>query len=127
MPYKDPDKRREHRHQYYLNNREKALAQMAEWRRKNPERHASARRRFKLWSKYGLTTEQYRTLLDKQEGTCAICSQDAPARALHVDHDHETGEVRGLLCNNCNRGLGLLKDDVVVLRSAITYLEGARA
>lgn len=127
MPFKDPETRREHRRQYYHANREKEWAKMAEWRRKNPERHASARRRSVLRSKDGLTLEEYDALLLKQGGACAICGQSPSLKALHVDHHHETGNVRGLLCNNCNRCLGLLKDDVAVLRSAIVYLERAAA
>ena len=123
MPFKDPDKKREHRRQYYLDNRENALAKMAEWRRLNPERHSNARLVSKLRLKYGLTLEQYHDLLNKQGGACAICGCETDTRALDIDHHHGTGEVRGLLCNTCNRGLGLFKDDVAVLRSAITYLE----
>ena len=123
MPYKDPEKRREHRRLYYHLNRERELAKMAEWRANNLERHNDARRRSVLRSKYGLTPETYDALLETQAGACAICGCKAGKRALHVDHDHRTGKVRGLLCNNCNRCLGLLKDDVAVLRSAVAYLE----
>ena len=123
MPFKDPDKKREHRRQYYLDNREKALAKMAEWRRLNPERHSNARLVSKLRLKYGLTIEQYNGIFEKQGGACAICGLSPDTRALDIDHHHGTGEVRGLLCNTCNRGLGLFKDDVAVLRSAVAYLE----
>ena len=123
MPYKDPDKRREHRRLYYHANRDQELARMAEWRAKNLDRHNAARRRSVLRSKSGLTPEGYDALATAQNGACAICGCRSDTRALHVDHDHRTGKIRGLLCNNCNRCLGLLKDDVAVLRSAITYLE----
>jgi hypothetical protein len=123
MPYKDPETRSEHRRQHYLANREKELAQMAEWRGRNPGPHADARRRSKLRVKYGLTIEGYNALLDKQGGVCAVCGHNVSKRALHVDHDHGTGKVRGLLCNKCNRGMGLLGDDVTLLKSAIAYLE----
>jgi hypothetical protein len=59
-------------------------------------------------------------MLDKQNGMCAIC-QTAPA--AHVDHDHETGAVRALLCFNCNGGLGQFRDDPAVLRAAADYVE----
>ena len=123
MPYADPEKQKENRRRYYLANREKALAQMALWRAANPERHAAARRRSDLWLTYGLTPEAYQALHDGQGGTCAVCSIRETKRSLHVDHDHVTGRVRGLLCNSCNRGIGLLKDDPRILRSAIAYLE----
>ena len=123
MPFKDPAEKKEHRRQYYLANKERALAKMAEWRRLNPERHSRARLVSKLRVKYGLTLAQYHGLLESQAGACAICHRNTGTRALHIDHDHSTGKVRGLLCNSCNRGIGLLKDDATVLRSALAYLE----
>ena len=71
---------------------------------------------------------EYRQLLERQSGKCAICgnvSADAHYRALLVDHDHVTGKIRGLLCNECNIGLGRFKDSIDLLRQAITYLEQA--
>lgn len=123
MPYSDPEKQRANRRKYYLANREKAFAQMAIWRAANPERHAAARRRSDLRLTYGLTPEAYQTLHDRQEGLCAVCNTRSGRRALHVDHDHVTGVVRGLLCSDCNRGIGLLKDDPSILRAAIAYLD----
>jgi len=64
-------------------------------------------------------------LLLKQNNVCAICSNPETSkryRSLSVDHDHSTGKIRGLLCSNCNRALGLLKDDILVLKKAIDYL-----
>ena len=79
---------------------------------------------------FGITLDQYRTLLARQDGVCAICGQ--PPRyakskygipmSLAVDHDHASGKIRGLLCLNCNRGLGYFHDDPSKLRSAIAYL-----
>lgn len=79
---------------------------------------------------YGLTVEQYDELLSGQGGGCAICgTQTPPARGgcFAVDHDHETGAVRGLLCIECNSGLGMFKDEVDLLQSAIVYLATAQA
>lgn len=72
--------------------------------------------------KYGIDSEQYEALLLKQGGVCGICKR-ASNRRLAVDHCHESGEVRGLLCYNCNVGLGLFKDDTVLLSAAIEYLK----
>lgn len=70
---------------------------------------------------YGITKAQYERMVKKQKGRCAVCG-DRPKRRLHVDHDHETGEIRGLLCSGCNGGLGLFKDSIPNLQAAIQYL-----
>lgn len=75
--------------------------------------------------RYGLTDKQYRDLLDAQDGRCAICG-DVMAPP-HVDHCHTSGTVRGLLCNNCNKALGHLKDDPTRLLAAADYLLGFRS
>lgn len=74
-----------------------------------------------LQRRYGITEEQYDLLFLKQDGCCAICKQRFDKR-LDVDHCHTTSHVRGLLCNNCNRGLGHFKDNPLFLFNAITYL-----
>lgn len=75
---------------------------------------------------YGLTTDGYNALLKAQGGVCAICGATESAgvsKSLHVDHCHGSKAIRGLLCTNCNRGLGLFKDDPARLRAAAEYLE----
>jgi hypothetical protein len=72
---------------------------------------------------YGLTHDQYLALLEAQDGTCAICGNDSQQRALAVDHDHETGAIRGLLCDRCNPMLGYARDNTEVLQAAIEYLK----
>lgn len=75
---------------------------------------------------YGLTKQELDMLLAQHE-QCAICHTDQwTAKGPQVDHDHATGRVRGVLCSNCNQGLGRFKDDPALLRVAIRYLEGAR-
>ena len=113
-----------------------AVVKSAEQRSKYPERDRANRRksylknydtttlRYRLRKNYDLSLEAYMVLFEKQEGLCAICRKPQAGRTknLCVDHDHETGEVRGLLCNNCNRGLGLFGDDPQVLANAADYL-----
>lgn len=88
------------------------------------EKHGS-RAAARWYEKWGLTQEGYDALLESQGGVCAICER--PARgglmdhSLHVDHDHETGEVRGLLCRSCNTALHLL-DDPAKRERALAYL-----
>lgn len=62
-------------------------------------------------------------MLAAQGGRCAICRQEPGRRALDVDHSHETGAVRGLLCELCNKGLGCFRDSLDALRRAVVYLE----
>ena len=75
---------------------------------------------------YGIGIDEYNALYAQQGGCCAICathSENAPKKRLYVDHNHLTGVVRGLLCGNCNAGLGLLKDDIDVIIAALAYLQ----
>lgn len=75
---------------------------------------------------YGITLEEYNIMLVKQNGVCAICfkpENPKVCKRLSIDHDHETGKVRGLLCRKCNSLLGFVNDSVLHLRSAINYLE----
>jgi len=80
---------------------------------------------------YNLTIEEYLDIAERQQFKCAICGKDNFKMAEHhsgvlvVDHDHKTGNVRGLLCHNCNRALGLFQDDMSILSHSIKYLEGA--
>lgn len=77
--------------------------------------------------KYGLTQEEYDTLYDQQLGRCAICLVALAEVTLHVDHDHETNAVRGLLCHTCNCGIGFMQDSPEVLERAAQYLREAAA
>ena len=78
--------------------------------------------------KYGLSKEEFEALLHKQECKCAICRNPLKVNSGNggdgpcIDHCHDTGKVRGILCNNCNRGLGMFKDNTEYLTSAISYL-----
>lgn len=72
---------------------------------------------------YGLTAEEMTALLARADGRCEICGRPFSGRAEPaIDHNHETGEVRGLLCTNCNLGIGLFKDDPLLLSFAVAYL-----
>lgn len=73
---------------------------------------------------HGLTVDDYERMVAAQAGCCLICG-DVPAR-LYVDHDHDTGAIRGLLCNLCNRAIGQLRDDPAILRRAADYIDASR-
>ena len=71
---------------------------------------------------YGLTEEEYNNMVLSQNNLCAICNNPSKNKALAIDHNHKTGEVRGLLCHNCNLAIGLFKENISVFTSAIKYL-----
>lgn len=82
-------------------------------------------RAYILRTTYGITMEDYDSMLEAQGGVCKICC-DIPTgrfKYLCVDHCHSTGKVRGLLCHNCNKALGMIKDDISRLRRMLSYLE----
>jgi hypothetical protein len=76
-----------------------------------------------LMRKYGLTVEQYDQMLVEQGHRCALCGDENNGRTWHIDHCHDTGKVRGVLCDLCNRGLGHFRENADVLRKAAQYLE----
>ncbi len=86
-----------------------------------------------LQKSYGITTEDYNSLLLAQGGVCKVCGEPETTRGkgglvkpLAVDHDHESDTVRGLLCQSCNVGIGYFKDQPNLLRAAARYLKGDR-
>lgn len=135
---------------YYLANKEACNARSKAWYEANKEaqsardkarwaadleqNRAAQRARYhsheqvakRLLDTYGLTPEDYDNMLEAQGGGCAICgrSPEEESRRLCVDHDHETGENRGILCNSCNVMLGGARDDPQALARGIDYLLG---
>lgn len=88
------------------------------WKRANPEKVKD----YHLKAKYGIPYGTFDRLMQEQDGRCAICRRQHD-RTLHVDHDHETGIVRGLLCDTCNRGIGYFHEDADRLRAAAFYVD----
>jgi hypothetical protein len=91
----------------------------------NPEYRATQTEK-KRERRYGLTPEQYAAMLEAQGGLCAICRGKGGIKGFMVDHCHETGVVRGLLCPSCNAGMGMLGDTPAGLMRAVKYLREAR-
>lgn len=93
------------------------------WRKKPLPKQIQRDRNLK--KSFGIGLEEYNRLLDKQGNCCAICKTTAceSGKNFAVDHDHVTGEIRGLLCMYCNTALGKFKDSVETLKNAINYLE----
>lgn len=120
----------------YRNDPDVAKRRVREWRERNPEKYREGQRRYReehgerrrerdraghLSRTYGLTPADYDFLVSVQGGRCAICDK-ADSKGLHVDHDHRTGLVRGLLCGRCNKGIGLVDEDLGRLDAAKSYL-----
>lgn len=145
---RSPEENKEYMRQYYEENKEKwqeyADDYKEEKNRRRRERYANdpeyrkkcleasknrskrSRINTRLKSSFGIDIEDYEKMLEDQNGVCAICGAkhaDVRKHRLHVDHCHETEQVRGLLCSNCNMGLGKFQDDLQLLKNAVAYLE----
>jgi hypothetical protein len=108
---------------------------MREWRaNREPQQAEAAKKQQRtkdLLRKYGLTQEQFGYIWDKQHGRCPVCNCELVLSVdrsgnkdghAHVDHDHKTGAVRGILCNHCNVGLGYFGDNLETVQAALNYL-----
>ena len=94
----------------------------AKWNKDNPEKSLNVRRAVKRKIDFGMSKDQYGQMLIDQDNLCAICKKESGWEAA-VDHCHNTGEIRGLLCRNCNLGLGGFKDNIETIRKAIKYVK----
>lgn len=118
--------------QYYKNYREKPENKVKQyerekkWKSNNKEKSQISEKKKRLKYKYGITMEDYKNIFHSQGSCCAICGvSNLPTNgAFHLDHDHTTGKIRGILCNKCNHGLGLFMDNTDFLLRAATYLGG---
>lgn len=111
------EKQRAYNARYRAENRDKIRAQQRRWDRANARR--------KSLYKHGIALARYKEMKVEQGGRCAICRTDqfgGRGKQLVVDHDHESGLIRGLLCDACNVGLGRFKDNADSLHAAILYL-----
>jgi hypothetical protein len=143
MPHKDPKKRAEYHasyrakhlekarlyaRAYHLKNRTKILEKARQWRLDNPEKYAVQKEKAKQkpqrpnWQKR-ITTEEYKSLMEKQKGCCDLCKQPFTKENPPVlDHNHITDINRGLLHPQCNCAIGLLKDSPLLCTLAAIYL-----
>jgi len=129
---------KEYNHNYYVKNKDHLRELNQKWRQENAERDAIMHRNnydrdpsvakqrafhHRLKKSYRMEPEEYEAMVKLQNGACAICGRTEEKRRLSVDHCHQTGKVRGLLCNTCNAGLGNFRDAIAHLQAAIRYLE----
>jgi len=112
--------RNEYNRKYYKRNPQKINEANRKWREVNETPEYIFKRNLKV--RYGLTLEQYHKLLQAQENRCAICNQLFEDSKVCVDHNHTTGNVRGLLCTFCNVGLGYFREDSTIMNAAIKYI-----
>ena len=142
MPFKNIEDRQEWGKSYYKNNKPKMVEYNRNYRLINKEKLSNQKKEYYrrnkdkiaqrgLLYKYKITSDDYSNMLNKQDGKCAICNRieksitkNKKIKPLGVDHDHKTGKIRGLLCTNCNVGLGYFEDDPDILIKAIKYLKG---
>lgn len=124
--------------EYYKRNKKGKFAEYnrrrQEARRAEALLNPNARKREFMKNEWGITLEQYNEMLNAQGGVCAICirgeialTRHGKIKSLSIDHDHESGLIRGLLCQACNRLLGDARDDRAVLSAAISYLDAAES
>ncbi len=114
-----------------INNPEKHKKIYAKKYWANPQKYRLKARKIQVKRDYGITYEQYMIMLKKQNDMCSICGEkeivvtERVLNKLSIDHDHTTGQIRGLLCGNCNRAIGMFQENIDILASAISYLQNA--
>jgi len=114
---------------YYRLHKTERAAQKQKYYRTHKEMYRARQIEYRgrqLESKYGITLADYNALMQHQGLTCAICRTQKWAsrgNTPHVDHDHATGRVRGILCSNCNAALGMINDDPAIAREMAHYLD----
>lgn len=115
--------RSKYRKALYHSDPEKQKAYSAAWKIRNRERARAIARSSHLRVNFGMSVSDYEALYKSQHGRCVICSAHGSMwNGLVVDHNHFTGAVRGLLCHPCNKGIGQMRDDPVIVAAALKYL-----
>lgn len=122
MPYKNKEYAIKHRKEYYLKNRIKLIDKNKKYRINNYEQVSKRNTLSRIKSRTGIiiSMEDYDKLLIFNK--CNICGKKPQNKRLAIDHDHKTNKIRGLLCGQCNRGLGCFYDNKKLLKNAIIYL-----
>jgi len=110
------------RREYYRQDPKKFQKRTKKWQLANPEKFKLMCRRSNLKRTWGLTLEQKAQIVKSQNNRCAICSNIFQNK-ICIDHDHNTGKIRQLLCVACNAGIGNFKENILILKSAISYIE----
>ena len=114
----------EYNRKYRALHRDRYKEHVRKWRKNNPERNGEIDENARLKRLYGISLDDYDRMLKEQGEKCAICKRPRSEnnRNLHVDHNHATGKVRGLLCIRCNAGLGYFRESLELFDAAREYL-----
>lgn len=127
MPYRNPKARKTYAREWFRKNKERLLPirnlALKKSRLADPERFKKYQFRSRLRRVFDISPEVYQVLLSFQNGKCAICGLIPEGKRLAVDHNHDTGKIRGLLCSRCNRFLVPSTASPEILRRAAEYLE----
>ncbi len=118
------ERRREYQRRFRATHAAYGRERSKAWRYANPDKVKYMDRRGQLRRRYGLTPAEFEALVMQQEGMCKICRKLLePGRNTHVDHDHDTKVIRGVLCGQCNVLIGMAHNSPGILEQAITYLK----
>lgn len=119
----NPERTNAYSRKWRAENPEKVAASLRSWEERHQEHRRNYNRMVSLRKLYGMSLEEYENIMERQDGGCAICGRKPGSkRKHHVDHDHETGKIRGILCSQCNTGLGMFSDDIEKMKTACIYL-----
>lgn len=120
---KNREKEAQRTKSYSLKNKEKIKLRRKQYLMSNRPKYRSSY----LKRKYNITLDDYNRMVNEQNNLCKVCGKPGDESnknsVLHIDHCHSTGRVRGLLCDNCNRALGMVKEDIVILEALINYIK----
>lgn len=135
MTEEQKEKRREYAKKYYQKNKQKHYEKTKKWQEENKKKAYTYHKKWKTNNKdkvkdtylkktYGISLVDWNILFEKQGNCCAICSLTSPGRnnSWATDHDHTTNKVRGILCHDCNLGIGLFKDSASLMIYAAKYV-----
>lgn len=121
------ERQKKNARKYYQNNKPRFYELNKASKLRNPEKYKEAARKYHLKKTYNLTIEELNSMIEKQNGKCAICGNpDFGKKGPSVDHSHSTGKIRGILCGRCNKAVGLFLDDTGVMNKAIDYINNSK-
>src|SRR5260370_22694006 len=120
-----PEKVQRRQKQWRMAHPKQCKIIMKRWMKNHPGRKQQQDAIRNRKRKYGISEQEYQKLLKSQKSKCAICSSSLKIQQPALDHCHKTHKIRGILCHPCNLGIGFLKDNILLLKSALKYLQSS--